>query len=1234
MKKLLEICSKAIGIMAVVLCVSLTGGQSVAKAAETTTLRVISTTDLHNQVNEENYEIAGKEKTKSLAQLSTMIQGAKDELDGGASITVDVGDSVYGYGSHYVMGDTENPGTDLLPIYSAMAKIGYDAITLGNHDFDYGYDFIKNQLEKSGLDDVCLVANVKDLETGEYPWGRTKIITKNVTTSKGNVIELKIGVVGVTKKTMSTLYEYSGILEGESMLKTVREQAAALKEQGADVVVVLAHTGMGTTSADDSSADVGWALSRLDDVDCVMLGHQHKNYPSNESAAPTIYALPNIDKTNGLTNGKPVVMVADHAAGIGVADLQLKISDGKVTVTGAKAEVRKCSSSIPADEEIASATDPYDDQIQASYEEKIAPVSADNVITGFFPGLEDNYAIQLNNEAKIRYGLSYTHSTSGKNYAKYPVIAATKFYMDGSQGNDQYLEVGDDFTVRDLFRTQEYMNNHNYIYWITGEQLKEWLEWSSSMFATQNETITSDSVLQKLMNANGASSLVSDDWLDTYTPYEIFDGIEYVIDASVPARYDYSGNIINANSNRITSLTCNGTAVTDSQIFVLVDVHISANSNVIGAFYNQRLVGRGDLTISGLKDYITELAGFGELTDERDYNWSVSFGNAADIIVRSSSLSEKYAKMQPWYQETLKVTDRYAYYMADLSDGTKQKDSYGPLLVLSPSTTAETNQNVTVSVQASDSSGLASLCWLSGSYTKTSAEWDSAAAITDNQLEISENGTYSICAIDQNGNRTVKQIEISNINTSALQAPTINKFTNKIKKISGEAPVNTMVNISVGGKEYYESVDDDGEYSCTIGKQKAGETITVFTYDANGRTSKKVTTTVLRRGPDSPTISKFTNKMTTISGKVYDNYSTVVVQLGNDVYVEKTKGKTAYKNCSKYNKKLTIHTVSDYAVKDGVYSLTVPVQLADETITVFAIDGQNRCSLQTQSTVKYAAPNKPSVNTACDAQKYVTGKIPDNSKKCTVVVEVSNKKYTAKSKKNGSFVVKTKGLSEGAVISVTASDTKNGSTRTSLKTQEKVLSQKTYQVDAEDSKITINAVNTRTEVVTGKLRADGDAYINYGTTSEQLTVKSNGTFSYQLPKTLEAGTEISVTRHNASTGEPEEVKKTVVKLAVPLKPALKTKKLGTGAKTMVVYAKEAASVIVKAGKKTLTVNNSSYSKSLKRYVYKVKVPAGSNNDKVSFYVQNSSGKSKALTITRKQTAAEKKRAAKKKKASE
>lgn len=1202
-----------------VLAVAVFGILSVGKqvkAAETATLRVISTTDIHNQINNEDYDVAGKNTTKSLARLNTMIKGARAEMTQGGSITVDVGDSIYGYGAETIMGDELQPNNNLQPVFYALSRIGYDAITLGNHDFDYGYTFIKNQIEQAGLSDVCLVANVKDMGTGKYPWKRTKMITRELTTAKGNTVSVKIGIVGVTRAEMSTYYDYNGILQGESLLKTVRTQAATLKKQGADVVVVLAHCAIGTANPDDSAQDAGYALTKLDDVDCVMLGHQHRNYPSNDTNVKSFYELPNTDAETGLMNGKPVVMVADHAAGIGIADMTLKIDGDDVSVVAAETEVRRCNSLVMEDPEIQNLTSEYDSLIKDTFSEILARVKEGSAITGYFAPLEDNYAVQLNNEAKIQYGLKYIHSSAGAAYSDYHVIAATKYYLDGNEGRDDFIEVGNNFTMKDVLNVQEYKHNNNYVYWITGAQLREWLEWSVSIFAQKDDVITSDKSLAELMQENDASSVLADNYLNNWETYTIFDGLEYEIDASVPPRYDAEGTMLHADSRRITKLTYNGTEVTDDTKFIIVWHHINQQQTVIRDLINQKLTAREFRSVTYFKEYVAELGSFGELGNDVDNNWSVSFGDTSAHIVRSSSLSELYATLKPWYRRTLKVTEDCAYYLADLSTGTKTEDTSGPLLVISPSTREVTNQDITIYIQASDSSGISEVLYLQGQYTEDEDEaWKTAPKVEDNKLTVSANGIYCICAIDGNGNKTIKSININNINTGVLQVPTVDKFTNKKTTVTGESQPGLSVHISIGEQVYNTTVDEKGNYTCDVGKQNAGQQVLVYVSDSEGRISENVTTKVLRRGPNAPSLNTVTNKTVTLTGKINDKNTTILAYIGKKVYVPKTKGTTIYKECAKYSKDKTIVKAISYSVEDDVYYIKVPAIAAKKKVTIFSVDSSGKCSLTEAQVAKEEAPNQPEVDSICEVERCVSGRIPEATKICKVTVTDGSQSFTAKSDEDGTFLVKTKGFKAGTVVKVSASDSQAGKTRTSIAAECVVDKKEGFVVSSSKSKISVKTIDNYSTTLQGKVKGSSRIVLNFGETSAVVELNSDGTFDYTLPNPLAGGESFYITRYNKNTGALEEVKMLTVKTKQPKVPEIMEKKVSKKAQAIRVVSGEQATVVVKTAGKKIKVTECRYNATKKKFIYTVELPKGSG--RLFCHVKNSAGTSKPVSLIRK-----------------
>lgn len=1176
-------------------------------ASDTATVRVISTADLHSQVSSQDYESAGKSSAGSLAKLSTMIQNAKEEMTEGTCITVDTGDSIYGYAAEYVKAQN---GAAVQPIYEGMSKIGYDAIVLGNHDFDFGYDYIYQQLERSGLSNICLVSNVIRNSDGKAPWAATKMISRMVNTEQGNQVQINIGIVGATRPSLSNIYDYDGTLVASGIISSVRNNAAALKRAGADVVIAIVHAGMGDNTSTDSDKDVAYALSKLEDVDCIMAGHAHRNFPSEDGNVQIYYDLPGVNRSTGLVNGKPVLISADHGKAIGICDLTLSINGNKVSVAGAKPMIRRTTQAVTPDSEIESITNQYDVAIQQQYQSVLASLRAGDRVTGYFSLLEDNTMLQLNNEAKIRFGMQYQATREGQAYAGYPVISATRVYMDGSEGKEDYFDVSDNITWGDLLNIQRYEHNWNYIYWITGAQLKEWLEWSASIYAQSGERFTNDSVLNHLFDVKNQTSLLSNGWSGSYNQYAQFDGIHYEIDITGPAKYDSAGHVIHAQANRIKKLTCQGRAVTDQSRFLMVCNEITTFNLVLSDLTKQRLVKKSEKnTVDYLKDYIQEMNRYAPIADEPDHNWQI-LAEDEQRILRTSSLSELLAQAKAWYQETLGMTDHYGYYSVDMS--LDDKDQYGPLLVLAPSTTESTNEGVTISVRTEDSSGVASCRYLAGNVAEDDERWEQGTAVISNQVIIRNNGEYTFQAKDTRGNTTIRHINISNIDPNVLPAPEVMIPVNKKTVVTGYAKAGLTVYITVAGKTYTTIAKSNGTFSCDIGKHRAGTAVYVYVQDGQGRKSKTVKVLFDRTGPNPPTLDPVTNKATRLTGKIGESCVTMVAYVGSKYAYVSKGGTAAYRASRKYDPKRQIIEVNTKLSNDR-YSIPISAVNAGVSVRVFAIDLKQRISIVTVRTVKKAAPNMPTVNIVCDAENAITGKIPSNKKTCKVTVKVSGKKYTAKSAKNGKFEVETPKLKSGMLVSVYASDKSKGKTRKSASASCKVASKKHYVAKAKKI-ISVKKITSRTVQLKGKAKKGTELYLNYGSSYSKVDLDKKGRFSYALPRAIKSSEQVYfVDRHR--NGSIIAVRQIKVKSAKPAKPQLSSA-ITTKSKEMKILSKEDATLVVKIGNKTSKVKKDYYSKGKQTYVYTVKLPKAAAAQKIVCYLKNSKGNGAKLNILR------------------
>ena len=249
--------------MAMVLSLTVTGfaieDTAAATDAETKTEAtmagktvILHTNDVHGAVDGYAY----------IAQLK-----ADYEAKGAEVILVDAGD--YSQGKTYV---SVTKGADAVTMMNAA---GYDVVTLGNHEFDYGYAQLKENMSKAKFKVVC--ADVFN-EDG------TPIFDANYTyTTKSGV---KVGFFGMETPETQTkanpaLIKGLTFATGDAFTKAAADQVAALKD--ADVVICLAHLGIDAESAPYRSTDLYAAVKG---IDFIIDGHSHTVMIKGEKGEP------------------------------------------------------------------------------------------------------------------------------------------------------------------------------------------------------------------------------------------------------------------------------------------------------------------------------------------------------------------------------------------------------------------------------------------------------------------------------------------------------------------------------------------------------------------------------------------------------------------------------------------------------------------------------------------------------------------------------------------------------------------------------------------------------------------------------------------------------------------------------------------------------------------------------------------------------------------------------------
>ena len=149
-----------------------------------------------------------------------------------------------------------------------MNEVGYDAMAVGNHEFDYGLSGLQELVARATF--PILTANVFHTDTGE------QLVAANTTFTLRD--STKVGVFGLTAPETKNSFvaqhiEGVDIAEGEELYKVAQREVDGLRAEGCSLVVLLAHLGEEDFNASNRAIDV---VSHVTGIDIVIDGHDHR----------------------------------------------------------------------------------------------------------------------------------------------------------------------------------------------------------------------------------------------------------------------------------------------------------------------------------------------------------------------------------------------------------------------------------------------------------------------------------------------------------------------------------------------------------------------------------------------------------------------------------------------------------------------------------------------------------------------------------------------------------------------------------------------------------------------------------------------------------------------------------------------------------------------------------------------------------------------------------------------
>ncbi|MBB6675189.1 bifunctional 2',3'-cyclic-nucleotide 2'-phosphodiesterase/3'-nucleotidase [Cohnella nanjingensis] len=658
-------------IAAAVLSVQVLGGigwfgtSRAAAAAEAPPLhvRLLDTTDLHTNIMGYDYFKGADAVTIGMDRTATLIKQARAEQPN--TLLFDNGDLIQGtpLGTYMAKVDKLSDSNAVHPMIKAMNLLQYDAATLGNHEFNYGLDYLNRVYQDAKF--PYLNANVyvdngsdgdpsNDTENKFTPY---VILDKTFKDDAGQDQQVKIGVIGlVTPQIMEwDKVNLAGKVTTKDIAQTAQTFVPLMKAAGADVIVALAHTGFDANAqiGDMSENDVN-ALSKVPGIDAIAFSHTHKIYPTGDNATlDTLFKDPAtklpynngssvVNNTygpgGGTINSVPATQAGFGGANLGLIDLTLvKDAGGKWTVDKAQSssstrsiyrtEIKVNIANVTPDQSVRDAVNAEHDATVAYTNQRLGDTDAP--IHSYFAMVQDDPSIQIVTDAQKWYVEKYIADHGLDAYKDTPILSAGAPFKAGRNGPSEYTDIDTGpLTIRSASDLYLYDNTLKAVL-IKGSTVKEWLEMSAGAF---NQIDPGVATAQPLLDSSFA----------VYN-FDVLDGVTYQIDVTKNAKYKPDGSVNDASSSRIVNLQYKGQPIDPNQDFLVVtnNYRASGGGNFPGLKGSQLIVDTQDENRQVLMDYIASKQ---SVSPSADGNWSIApIPGDVKVTFTSSPAAAKYA---------------------------------------------------------------------------------------------------------------------------------------------------------------------------------------------------------------------------------------------------------------------------------------------------------------------------------------------------------------------------------------------------------------------------------------------------------------------------------------------------------------------------------------------------------------------------------------------------------------
>ena len=599
--------------------------------AEQLKLRIMETTDVHMNLLSYDYYQDKTTEQFGLARAISLIKAARAEAPN--SLLFDNGDLLQGNPLGDVMAKIRPlKSGQTHPAYKVMNPLQYDAANLGNHEFNFGLDFLKRAITGAQFPYVSanvVLADGKENSANPTPAFKPYVILdRKFVDAKGAQRILKVGVIGFVPPQIMQWDKahLEGKVATRSMVEMAEKYVPEMIGKGAQLVVAIPHSGFEKGEVGQLGENAVSKLAEVVGIDAILFGHAHAEFPSKAFASH-----PKVDLERGTINGVPSVMPGRWGDHLGVIDLTLDNTSGRWQVVDSRAHIRPIFDRA-AKKSLAEA-DPMVESLIATehahtleyVRSKVAESSAP--IYSYFSLVTDDPSVQIVSNAQIAY---VKRAMQGTDYEKLPILsAAAPFKTGGRQGWSYFTDIpAGPLAIKHVADLYIYPNTLKAVL-ITGADVREWLEMSAGQF---HQIDPKGAAQQPLVN----------DAFPSYN-FDVIDGVTYEIDVTQPPRYAVNGQLANAQAQRIRNLSYAGKPIDPQQRFLVVTNNYRAygGGNFPGVNATKVVLDAPDENRQALVDYLSQSPGQ-TVNPSADGNWRIASIATVEPTFLSSSTAARF----------------------------------------------------------------------------------------------------------------------------------------------------------------------------------------------------------------------------------------------------------------------------------------------------------------------------------------------------------------------------------------------------------------------------------------------------------------------------------------------------------------------------------------------------------------------------------------------------------------